>query len=304
METFDIKLGFSCNNDCIHCVVADKRSSGSLSVLKVCRIIDSAPRESALQITGGEPTIYSELPAILRYGKEKGHFIVMQTNGTGFADSAFADACLPYIDHVHMAIHSSVESVHDRIVGTEGMWKKAMEGFRRVADSSAMLTTQTVLSKVNIGTLYDTFSFIQQIRPRTRMSMTYPHLRGNAWHNRHEIIFRYSEYRDEIARTLRDYAPLIFTEAIPPCYLHPYADDVASSAEKEILDGSSSRKGVDFSQGDSTQNYNLNDIQCHRKAPRCRECIYDKRCIGVWKEYIELFKDRLDLYPVKEEPWT
>lgn len=301
METFDIKLGFSCNNDCIHCVVADKRDSGTLSVLKVCRIIDSAPKDSALQITGGEPTMYSELPAILRHGKEKGHFIVIQTNGTGFADESFANECLPYIDHVHMAIHSYSEEVHDRIVGTTGMWRKTMKGFERVADSSVILTTQTVLSKVNIATLYDTFSFIQEKRPKTRMSMTYPHLMGNAWHNRKEVAFRYSEHRDEITRTLEGFAPYIFTEAIPPCYLHPFADKVASTAEKEILMGASHRSGIDFSQGECTQNYNLNDLQCHRKAPRCRECIYDKRCMGVWKEYIELFKDRLDLYPVKEE---
>jgi len=51
----------------------------------------------------------------------------------------------------------------------------------------------------------------------------------------------------------------------------------------------------------SSQNYNLNDVQCHRKAPKCKDCIYNSQCIGVWKEYIEIFKDRLDLFPVKEK---
>ncbi len=268
---------------------------------KVCAIIDSAPKDSALQITGGEPTMYSQLPSILRYGKEKGHFIVLQTNGTGFSDRGFADACLPYIDHVHMAIHSSDESVHDRIVETPGMWRKTIKGFENVAKSCIILTTQTVLSKLNIQTLHETFCFIQAMRPKTRMSMTYPHFMGNAWHNRAEVAFRYSDYKDEIAETLGDFAPYIFTEAIPPCYLHPYVDKVASTAEKEILRGSSYRRGVDFSQGDETQNYNLNDVQCHRKAPKCRDCIYNSQCMGVWKEYIEIFKDRLDLYPVREK---
>lgn len=133
------------------------------------------------------------------------------------------------------------------------------------------------------------------------MSMTYPHLGGNAWTNSNLVAFRYSDYKDEIQKTLKAFAPLIFTEAIPPCYLYPYQDEVQCTAESCILSGFNNRIGIDFSRGADVNDYNLSDIQCHRKAPRCKECIFNSKCIGVWKEYIQLFKDRLDLYPIKEE---
>lgn len=301
MSSFDLKLGFGCNNNCIHCVIADKRDKGNLSLDEIRRIVDTVPKGMVIQVTGGEPSIRKELPEILRYCREKGHGTIIQTNGTGFSDDAFASACIPYIDHAHVAIHSSDMEVHDRIVQSKGMWRKTIKGFENLYRAGVFVTTQTVLSKLNITTLYDTFCFIQGIAPGTHMSMTYPHLGGNAWTNNETVAFRYSDYRDEIQRTLKAFASLVFTEAIPPCHLYPYQDKVLCTAEACILSGVNERVGVDFSRGMDVQDYNFSDISCHRKAPRCRDCVFNSRCIGVWKEYIQLFRDRLDLYPIKEE---
>lgn len=301
MSSFDLKLGFECNNSCIHCVIADKKASGQLSLEQIKSIIDTVPCGLAIQITGGEPTIRIELPEILRYCKEKGHETIVQTNGTGFSDMALVSKCAPFIDHAHVAIHSCDESVHDRIVGSPGMWRKTIKGFQNLVDVGVFVTTQTVLSKLNTGTLHDTFCFVQGIAPGTRMSMTYPHLGGAAWTNRETVAFRYSDYRDQIQRTLKDFAPFVFTEAIPPCHLYPYQDSVQCTAEACILSRVNGRTGVDFSRGFDVQDYNLSDIRCHRKASKCRECIFNNRCIGVWQEYVQLFKDNLDLFPIKED---
>lgn len=306
---FDLKLGFKCNNNCVHCVVADKRPAGMLSLEDVENIILQVPSGESIQLTGGEPSIHPHLKEILAFCNVHNHSTVIQTNGTGFANSEFLDACGPYIDHIHIAIHSFDPCIHDTVVQQKGMWEQTIKGFENIISykdkvkSSLHVTTQTVLSKINIPTLYDTFAFIQKMLPGTGMSMTYPHIMGNAWHNRNSIIFRYSDFKDEIQRTLRDFKPYIFTEAIPPCYLYPYQNDVCT-AEKDIIDslyrGGSDRTGVDFSDSMKEKNYCFLDLKSHRKAPLCKDCTFSSCCIGVWKEYIELFKDRLDLYPVKE----
>lgn len=301
MSSFDLKLGFKCNNNCIHCVIADKRQCGQLSLDEIKRIIDSAPDGLSVQVTGGEPSLRLDLSEILKHCKEKGHDIIIQTNGTGFADMNLVKACKPYLGHVHVAIHSCKEEVHDAVVQSKGMWQKTIQGFKNLVSEKVFVTTQTVLSKYNITTLYDTFAFIQDLAPGTHMSMTYPHLGGNAWKFRDNVAFRYSDYKEEIQRTLRDFGEFIFTEAIPPCYLYPYREKLLCTAEDCITSGMNTRIGVDFSRGSDVQDYNLSDIQCHRKAPRCRECIYNSTCIGVWQEYIQVFRNNLDLYPVKQE---
>ena len=109
-------------------------------------------------------------------------------------------------------------------------------------------------------------------------------------------MFRYN--------TLKAYKDYIFTEAIPPCYLYPYHREVCT-AEKDLitdfLNGHHTRVGVDFSDSIKEKDYCLLDLKSHKKAPLCLECNLYNECIGVWEEYIDLFKEKLDLYPIKEK---
>lgn len=55
MDCVDIKIGFSCNNDCLHCVTADKRKFGDLAVARIQEEIAFYQKhtEAVLVITGG-----------------------------------------------------------------------------------------------------------------------------------------------------------------------------------------------------------------------------------------------------------
>ena len=299
MKCFDLKLGFKCNNNCLHCVVANKRNTEDLNEEDIKNIIDSIPKgeDYFVQITGGEPSLYKTLPYTLKLCKERGFYTVIQTNGTGFANLQYLQECKPYIDHIHIAIHSCYPEIHDKIVGSTGMWSKTIHGLDNIIKEKIYFTTQTVLSNINIDSLYDTFKFIQKKKRGTRMSMTYPHLNGNAYLNKDEICFKYSEKSQIIQKTLKKYHKYIFSESIPYCYLHPYAHKV-ESLERDIF-CNLTRIGVDCSDGkEFVKDYNTLNLEEHCKGPLCKECIYDSVCIGVWKEYFELYGEELDLYPV------
>lgn len=300
--SFDLKVGFACNNDCRHCVVADKRDSGNMTTQQIIDIIDKdiiAHHIRNIQITGGEPSIRKDMPEILKHCWENGIRTVMQTNGTGFADEDFCRKCAPYLDHAHVAIHSCYPEIHDNIVRHPGgMWKRTIDGFKNLQKYGVHLSTQTVLSKYNIESLYDTFKFIQEMAPGVRMSATYPHMMGNAYSNRFEVAFRYSDHKEVIQKTISTFKDYIFTESIPPCYLYPHIDEFPT-IERDLLEAGDTRIGVDFSNGMNVKNYRILDLMDRRKGPKCRECTLNKRCVGVWKEYIEVFHDNLDLYPIK-----
>lgn len=298
----DLKIGFRCNNNCIHCVVANKRSTKDLEINLIKDLIKNS-QEPEIVFTGGEPSLYSYLPDLLKYASEEGHICWIQTNGTGFADRELAERCAPYIFNAHVAIHSYRPEVHNSIVQdkTGTMWEKTIQGFRNLKELGVpCMTTQTVVTRLNMETVYDTFRWIQEQWPGTHMSFTYPHMMGNALKNAHEVCFKYSEYKEEMHRIFRDFHELLFIESVPFCYQHPYVDQL-KSAEKDLLSNFCSNKiGYDFSGGSHLKNYRDLDLRERRKAIRCLECIYFKECPGVWKEYIDLNYDILDLFPIKE----
>jgi organic radical activating enzyme len=78
---YDLKVGFSCNNDCIHCVVADKRNTKDLTTQQIKDIINLVPSEQGVVFTGGEPLLQldDELIAALHH---KGFDVAIETNGT------------------------------------------------------------------------------------------------------------------------------------------------------------------------------------------------------------------------------
>ena len=308
--SFDLKIGFKCNNNCKHCVVASKRPYGELNLEQIKNIVDSIPSSiQSVTITGGEPSISPFFYEILFYVKSKGFRTLIQTNGTGFEDENLVKKCKPYIDHIHLAIHSSNPKIHDDIVCSQGMWEKTIRGFKNILREGISCSTQTVLSLYNISTLWETYSFIQEIKPRTIMSMTYPHMMGNAYTYREEVCFRYSDYKNIIHKCLKDFGPLLFLESIPLCYVFPYEKTAWGTLEGNIvsyLEGDpqeGERLGVDFSDGINEKNYNFLDFTSRKKAPRCKDCVFNEECIGVWKEYIDLFAQKLDLYPITKEKY-
>ena len=301
---FDLKIGFSCNNNCVHCVVASKRPCGSLDIPHIAAIIKNIPKGEGVVITGGEPSIYSYLPDILKLCKERGLSTSIQTNATGFANKNFAKKCIPYLDYAHVAIHSCYPDVHNRIVqDSKGvMWDRTVKGVRNLVELGLpLLSTQTVVTRYNIETIYDTFSWIQEQWPGICMSFTYPHMMGNAYENRKEVCFKYSEFKDEIHRVLERFHDHMFTESIPYCYLHPFVGKV-HCLEDELIKDFIPRGGIDFSLSKNDPiNYSVEDLKGRAKIPTCRECIYDSFCPGVWKEYIYLYKESIDLFSIKNE---
>lgn len=315
MKHFDLKVGFTCNNYCVHCVITDKKETKDLTTQEIKNIIDSLEEEYIVGFTGGEATIRKDFIEIAKYAKKKGHCVHLQTNGTMFYDDKFTKKLAKYLDHVLIAIHSHIPEIHNKIVDCPArlnMYERTVEGFKNLVKYNIDVTTQTVISNYNIKDLPETYDFIQSIAPGVYMNLTYPHPNGNAYHNAKDILPRYSDIREYIHKILSKHAPLINTEAIPMCYLFPYQNKVNYNVDEEIMRPNHQlRSGIDPANAVSTNNffddegriedYGVADISEKRKGYLCKECVFNKRCPGVWKEYVEFFRDRFDLFPIKKE---
>lgn len=305
---FDLKMGFTCNNYCAHCVIEAKKDTPDYTTAQIKAIIDSLPVGDIVGLTGGEATIRADFLEIAKYAKDTGHGTALQTNGTRLGDMEFAREAVKYIDDILIAIHSSEEAIHDEIVVGAGMYRRTLAGLRNLAELDACFSTQTVISKLNMHTLRDTYDLIQAIAPGTWMSMTYPHPNGGAWKNRHKVCPSYSELKPHIHKALERWAHLLRTEAIPLCYIYPYHEVLGFNFDGQILGvGEDSHGGIDpanaacdlFDEFGRIDDYRLADLTEKRKGPRCKECAFNSQCPGVWKEYVAMFHDRFDLFPIK-----
>lgn len=317
MKGFDFKVGFTCNNDCIHCVVGSKRNTEDLTTEEIFKILDEKVigKYDSVGFTGGEVSIRKDAVEIFKHAKEGGLYVAVQTNATGFADEEMTKEASKYVDSALVALHSCYKDVHNRIVGDESgleysMFERTMDGFYNLLKYGVYCRTQTVISKWNINTLPDTYKFIQSVHPGIYMNLTYPHAMGNAYKNWKIVCPKYSDIKDVIHKCLKDFGEFISTEAIPYCYLYPYEKKIIGNSDERVFSKSTSA-GIDMSnkhlKGDNslfdedgiTEDYAFNDITAKVKAPRCRECVFFKECVGVWKEYYEFYKNELDLYPIK-----
>jgi MoaA/NifB/PqqE/SkfB family radical SAM enzyme len=294
-------------------VVADKRDTPDLTTEIIKDIIDDIEPANTVIFTGGEPTIRPDFLELVKYARDiKRHPIALQTNGTMFADKSFAKEAVKHLDFILIAIHSSDPEIHDKIVGTQGMFDKTIKGFqnlleyRQDCESQAEITTQTVISGWNAATLPDTYAFIQNIAPETRMRMTYPHPMGNAYRYADVVVPRYSQIKEYLQQCLKQYAPYLSTEAIPFCYLYPYHKQCKNSDVESLIKNKNTRPGLDpaskrtglLGNNGRITDYTVLDLLEKQKTPECVKCEFNDQCVGVWKEYISLHRNNLDLLPI------
>lgn len=311
---FDLKMGFTCNNNCVHCVVGAKRWAKDFTTDEIKAIIDKdAVGDDGIVFTGGEPTIRKDFVELVKYANAHGHWVHIQTNGTGFADEDMVEELEGCDIQVLLAIHSCKREVHNKIVRTKSdtrdMYSLTMQGFHNLIKHHIPMETQTVLSSWSIPTLYATYKFIQEEAPGVLMHLTYPHCMGEAKKNHDIVAVRYSDFKDILQRCLRDFHEYLLVEAVPFCYLFPWQDKMNYNFDANILTGGTWRHGIDKANANTSltndeglmPDYNLADIMSKRKAPLCKDCVFDSVCPGVWKEYIEYFHDRLDLFPITKE---
>ena len=308
---FDLKVGFTCNNDCVHCVITEKKGTKDLTTAEIKTIIDGLSSEYIVGFTGGEATIRPDFLELLKYAKNTGHKTALQTNGTMFANMDFAQQVSIYLDSVLFAIHSHLPHIHNEIVNdkSQRMHSLTMQGFKNLATiGKVAVRTQTVISKINIKDLPETYDYIQEVMPGVPMSLTYPHPNGNAWTNREIVMPKYSEIKPYLHAILKKWGNMIQTEAIPMCYLYPYQDSIDWNIDEKLMVTKVNLEGMDpankhkgfFDEDGFTDDYQASMLSEKRKGPKCNECPFNERCAGVWKEYLEYYRTDLDLFPPVE----
>ncbi|MCE1247626.1 MAG: radical SAM protein [Firmicutes bacterium] len=313
MSRADIKLGYSCNNECIHCVISDFRdivlNGGMPEDISPedykQELLDSRKRTDRVVFTGGEPTIRKELLDLVAFARDIGFGITMQTNGRKLADPGFAAAlCSIAPINFCIALHGHTAEIHDAITQKPGSFYDTIQGIRNVIElrqGAGFLTGKIVISKVNAPYLLQTAKLMINLG-FTTINLTFPHACGNARKDFFDVVPTYTEISESLLNAI-DLCMLsgvsVDTETIPYCFL-PNVEHIAveiamaEAGYTELKQYGFEEKIVDWSQ---------KRLEIKEKFPQCKECRFDRVCEGPWNEYPQNYGSE-EFKPVYGEPVT
>jgi len=307
VKIFDLKVGYECNNNCIHCVITSHKERlqnnampTDLTFLEISSVLENASRQgvSKVVVTGGEPSIRSDLPQILEHLNGLGMHINVQSNGRRLSNPTLLKAIesIPGISFT-IALHGPTAALHDQITRKQGSFVETIESIRTLVKLDKRVTLKIVISKPNAKVLSSIFALAEQ-EGVSGVCLAFPHGMGNALTNFREVIPSYSEIWPELEPIL-DRASLstvsIILETFPPCVIGGRFQNIA-----ELMD--TPQTSVDYLHvGETVRDWNVDRVSIKTKFSQCEDCLFYAMCEGPWDEYPLIYGNK-EFKPVDFSP--
>ena len=281
----DLKVGFSCNNNCRFCVAADKRVKGDKTTEQIKRDLKASSDSGVYSVvfTGGEVTIRPDILSIVSYAKELGFKnIQIQTNGRMLA---YVEFCKKLINagatEFSPALHGHRPELHDYLTQSKGAFRQVIQGLRNLQKLEQRVITNTVITKPNYRYLPEISRLLIDCGVY-QFQLAFVHANGNAWKNFDNIVpwkTLVKEYAHKAMDIAKETETKAMVEAYPFCFMKGYEK---YCSEFYIPPTELREQGLFDSDFEKTRKEDGK-----RKGPRCKECRYDLICEGPWKEYPE-----------------
>lgn len=166
----DLAITYQCNNDCPHCYnEVDRLSLGSMSPEDWKRVIDKLHQVGIphLIFTGGEATLYKELPELISYANSLGPICGLNTNGRRLAHSEYArELAAAGLNHVQITLGSHRPEVHDRMMNARA-FEQTVRGLQNAQEAGLHTITNTTLMQMNAAEIEKTIEWLYQMGIRT-----------------------------------------------------------------------------------------------------------------------------------------
>jgi MoaA/NifB/PqqE/SkfB family radical SAM enzyme len=294
---FEIQLGHLCNNRCVFC------ASGQLTQMGYARPIPLEPILEALRearrggatrvvFLGGEPTLHKGFIDALAQAKALGfEEIVIFTNGVRLPQKGFVDAIVALGSFTwRISIQGGNEAAHVAVTKRGQSFRKIVEGLEILRRHGQRVTTNICVNQESYRSLPDFPELIERygiqelhldiVRPASTGERTTEYLG--------EIIPRYTEMAPYYRRMLEGFEARlpgfdVNVGNLPYCVL-PDWSHVIHHAGQNTLTLSAGRDALETT---------VDKYAIHRSQrvylPGCPECVFYRRCTGVFREYLEIY---------------
>ncbi|MBI5531533.1 MAG: radical SAM protein [Deltaproteobacteria bacterium] len=289
-----IKIGHACNNACLFCHAADRTGDDSFE-----RVVDKATRARALGVrtlvlSGGEPTLRSDLIAIADKLRELGMDLGLVTNARRLADPALRTALLERgLSYVYVSLHAPDSALHDRLVGSEGAFAQTLSALHALHGRVRDLHVNAVVTRDSLGVLRGMVDLCATM-PRLTLKFTMPQPKGAALQNFDAVVPDLSEAAAAVLDAIRYGrqrvgAPALGHEGFPLCLL---------PGIEELQDNLRTHGFVGMSEVGEDGFAPIDDLLLTRPSC-CDPCTLRPRCPGIYREYaarrgVRALRPRLD----------
>lgn len=281
----DIKVGFACNNHCVFCAQGQKRTACKSIPLDVLRerLALARAQASTVVLTGGEPTLYKHLLALVRAARELGYTRVqIQTNGRMLSYATTLQGLVAAgANEFSPSLHSSTAEIHDALTGAPGSFRQSVEGILNVLRAHQSLVTNSVITRQNLADLPRLVQLLGRMGVR-QAQLAFVHPVGTALEQFDTVVPRLPDVvapLREARQIARRHGLRLMTEAIPWCFL-PGMEDLCV---EEMIPQTTV---VDLNgRVESYSSWRVTEGKAH--GPPCEICMMRPRCEGPWREYPE-----------------
>ncbi len=282
----DVKVGYACNNNCIFCVVADKRDRGDFTTAQLKREILAGYNNGAneLVLTGGEVTIRKDLLELVEFAKDCGYpQIQIQTNGRMLACNGLAEKLLAAgATQFSPALHGHCAEVHDSLTRSKGSFAQTVAGIKRLKKLGAYVLTNTVVTKGNCKNLIDLAKLLVELNVN-QFQFAFVHPQGNALRYFDLVVPSLPDAAKQMQKAL-DYARSAniptMVEAVPLCFMQGYEEHCSESyiPATEIHEPGGFVPDFGF----------VRVAEGKAKGEVCGQCSANAICEGPWREYPQM----------------
>lgn len=287
MKRLDLKVGFSCNNNCRFCVQAHKKHLGDRTTEELKTEMDKG-RETGCEgivFTGGEPTIRKDILKLVKYAKDAGFTTIqLQSNGRMFSYMDFVKKAVEAgVNEFSPALHGHTPEIHDYLTRSSGAFDQVMRGIKNLKSMNQYILTNSVINKINYKNLPELTELLVSLKVN-QFQLAFIHAIGNAWENFDLMVPKKSGVKPFVHKALDIGIKAgvdMMVEAYPFCFMKGYekycAERFMPSTEIRYPDLFVEDFEKDRKSGGK------------KKFPQCKKCRFDQICEGPWKEYAEKF---------------
>lgn len=162
LRSLFIKPTLACTANCLHCrhrqeLYRQIENNNKLKLPDYARLFHEVRKigTESLHISGGEPTLYDQLPDLIAEGKRHKWFVILNTNGSTLNFTMASELFRAGLDAVIVSLQSTDPVIHDAMRQKCGHLNKIVESIgllqrmKKKFNPNFLLSTQTIITKKN-----------------------------------------------------------------------------------------------------------------------------------------------------------
>lgn len=159
-----IEITNQCNLNCLTCTI-DKNRKINVKTAVIEKIINECKNLGikSVRFTGGEPLLYKKLGEILSYAKDRGMYVLLNTNAT-VLDDAYLSLLRNKCDNILISLQGHNESSNNRLSRSDYPFAAKINNIIKLKKIVPIVRIGTVISRTLLDNFFKYYRLIDSLK--------------------------------------------------------------------------------------------------------------------------------------------